>query len=194
MSTSLVVRTERLLLRAWRQEDLPIFAETSACPKVMEHFSGVQSRDQSDQMAFRLNDLLLERGWGLWAVEVPDVAPFIGFVGLHVPTFDAHFTPCVEIGWRIHADYWGRGYAPEGAREALRVGFEELGLYEIVAMTLPANLNSRRVMEKIGMDYDPQDDFLHPKFEPGHRLSEHVLYRVSRGSWAQSARSAESEG
>lgn len=133
----------------------------------------------------------MERGWGLWAVEVPDVAPFVGFVGLHVPNFQARFTPCVEIGWRIHADPWGKGCAPEGAREALRIGFEEVGLEEIVALTRPANVNSQRVMQKVGMHYDRADDFLHPKFKPGHRLSPHVLYRLSRETRRrQTARSA----
>src|SRR5438552_3901183 len=109
----------------------------------------------------------------------PPSPPFAGFVGLSVPRFESHFTPCVEIGWRLAAPYWGRGYATEGARAALAVGFETLGLGEIVSSTVPANLRSRRVMEKIGMARDPDDDFDHPALPEGHRLRRHVLYRIA---------------
>jgi RimJ/RimL family protein N-acetyltransferase len=121
---------------------------------------------------------LAERGFGLWAVEVPGVAPFIGFTGLSVPHFEAPFTPCVEIGWRLAREHWGCGYAPEAARAALSFGFERLGLAEIVAFTAAGNARSRRVMEKIGMTHDPADDFEHPSLPAGHRLRRHVLYRA----------------
>lgn len=120
-----------------------------------------------------------EHGFGLWAVEIPGVATFAGFVGLSVPRFEAHFTPCVEIGWRLAAPYWGRGYATEGARAALEFGFDHLHLDQIVSFTVPDNVRSRRVMEKIGMTHDPADDFDHPNLPEGHRLRRHVLYGIA---------------
>jgi RimJ/RimL family protein N-acetyltransferase len=146
----------------------------------MEHFPGTLSRVESDAFATRIRTELTERGFGLWAVEVPDVAPFIGFTGLALARFSAHFTPCVEIGWRIAREHWGRGYAPEGARAALAHAFGVLGLDEIVSFTAVGNLRSRRVMEKLGMTHDPADDFDHPSLAPGHPLRRHVLYRIRR--------------
>jgi RimJ/RimL family protein N-acetyltransferase len=119
-----------------------------------------------------------ERGYGPWAVEVPGVASFIGYVGLLVPTFEARFTPCVEIGWRLAFPAWGHGYATEAARLALAFGFAEGGLDEIVSFTVPANHRSVAVMERLGMRAD--GEFEHPRLPPGHRLRRHVLYRLSR--------------
>src|SRR5262249_49060595 len=121
-----------------------------------------------------------QHGYAQWAVEIPGVTPFAGFVGLSIPRFEASFTPCVEVGWRLAAEYWGRGYATEGARAALAFGFQELQLNEIVSFTVPANLRSRRVMEKIGMTHDTKDDFAHPLLPADHHLSRHVLYRIAR--------------
>ena len=171
----------RLILRAWREEDLAPFAELNADPAVMEYFPSTLSRAESDAFAARIRSEMAERGFGLWAVEVPGVAPFIGFTGLAVPRFRAHFTPCVEIGWRIAREYWGRGYAPEAAGKALAHAFVALGLDEAVSFTAAGNLRSRRVMEKLGMTHDPADDFEHPSLAPGHRLRRHVLYRFRRG-------------
>lgn len=176
------LRTERLLLRHWRESDLDPFAALNADPEVMRHFPATLSREESEAMADRLASALEERGWGLWAIEVPGVADFAGFVGLAVPGFSAQFTPAVEIGWRLAAEHQGRGYATEAAREALRYGFEELDLDEIVSFTVPANHASRRVMEKIGMRRDPEDDFDHPELV-GHPLQRHVLYRLSVEDW-----------
>jgi RimJ/RimL family protein N-acetyltransferase len=144
----------------------------------MEHFPAVLTRVESDAFAARIRAELAERGFGLWAVEAPGVAPFIGFTGLAVPRFAAHFTPCVEIGWRLAREHWGRGYAPEAARAALAFGFERLGLAEIVSFTALGNARSRRVMEKLGMTHDPAGDFEHPGLPPGHPLRRHVLYRA----------------
>src|SRR5262249_1280368 len=121
-----------------------------------------------------------QHGFGLWAVEILDGPAFAGFVGLAVPTFKTHFTPCVEIGWRIGREYWNRGYATEGARAALNFGFQNVGLQEIVSFTVPANVPSRRVMEKAGMTRNPEDDFDHPALPEGHPLRRHVLYRILR--------------
>lgn len=176
------LRTRRLHLRRWRDEDCDAFAALNADPRVNEFLPGPLTREQSDAVAARIARHIEEHGYGLWAVEAPGVTPFAGFVGLTAPRFEAHFTPCVEIGWRLAAEYWGRGYATEAARAALRFGFETLGLSEIVSFTVPDNARSRRVMEKIGMTHDPAADFEHPSLPEGHRLRRHVLYRVSRPS------------
>lgn len=172
------LRTERLLLRRWREEDRAAFAALNADPRVMEHFPALLSREESDALASGIEARFAERGFGLWAVEVVGSAPFIGFIGLAVPRFEAVFTPCVEIGWRLAAEHWGYGYATEGARAALAFGFESLGLVEILSFTVPANARSRRVMESLGMTHDERDDFDHPLLPEGHRLRRHVLYRI----------------
>jgi RimJ/RimL family protein N-acetyltransferase len=146
----------------------------------MEHFPATLSREESDALVSGIEARFAEREFGLWAVEVVGVTSFAGFVGLTVPRFSAPFTPCVEVGWRLAAEHWGHGYATEGGRAALTFGFDVLGLSEIVAFTVPENVRSRRVMEKLGMTRDPNDDFDHPVLPAGHRLSRHVLYRIAR--------------
>ena len=175
------VRTARLLLRRWRDGDLEPFAAMNADPRVMEHFPAPLSRAESDELAGRFRSHWVEHGFGPWAIEVPGEAAFIGFTGLSRPSFEAHFTPCVEVGWRLAGGHWGRGYATEAARAAMRVAFEELGLEEIVSFTVPANRRSLRVMEKLGMQRSPRDDFDHPRLPAGHPLRRHVLYRRGRG-------------
>lgn len=172
------LRTERLLLRRWRPEDRKPFAALNADSRVVEYLPAPLARDESDRLADRIESLFAERKFGLWAVEVLQAVPFAGFVGLSVPKFEAHFTPCVEIGWRLAAEHWGRGYATEAARAALDFAFDTLRLPEVVSFTVPENVRSRRVMEKIGMTHDPADDFDHPVLPPGHRLRRHVLYRL----------------
>lgn len=176
------LHTDRLLLRRWRDADREPFAALNADPRVMEHFPAVLSRKESDARIERITAHFVEHGFGVWAVEIPNVAPFIGFIGLSIPGFEAHFTPCVEIGWRLAANYWGHGYATEGARAALAFGFEKLGPAEIVSFTVPANLRSRRVMERLGMTHDPSEDFDHPLLPAGHPLCRHVLYRLRRSA------------
>lgn len=177
------LQTPRLILREWTDDDLEPFAVINSDPRVMEFLPALLTREQSDEMAGRIRTHFAERGFGLWAVEIRDGAKFIGFVGLSVPRFEAHFTPCVEVGWRLSAEYWGHGYAPEAARAALNYGFTELGLAEIVSITVPHNLKSRRVMEKIGLRHDPTGDFLHPLLPYGHPLQPHVLYRLTSFDW-----------
>lgn len=172
------LRTPRLILRQWRDDDLEPFAELNRDAETMRYFPAWLSREESDAFAASVKLALELRGWGLWAVEVVDGAPFIGFVGLNEVSFDAHFAPAVEVGWRLRRDQWGRGYAPEAAKAALEFGFVELGLTEIVAMTTPSNKRSRRVMERLGMTRKAADDFDHPKV-PNGPLRRHVLYRIS---------------
>ncbi len=146
----------------------------------MEHFPAPLSREESDASVDRIEAHFERHGFGVWAVEIDSVAEFAGFVGLSVPRFEAHFTPCIEIGWRLAAEYWGQGFATEGARAALEFGFETLRLEDIVSFTVPANVRSRRVMEKLGMTQRESDDFDHPLLPVGHPLRRHVLYRIRR--------------
>lgn len=171
------IRTERLVLRRWTQSDRTPFAELNSDKRVMEHFPAVLTRAESDAMVERIEAHFERHGFGLWAVEVVDEVPFIGFVGLAVPSFEAHFTPCVEVGWRLAAAFWGRGFATEAARACVAFAFDRAGLDAIVSMTVPENIRSRRVMERLGMTRDPADDFSHPTL-PDHRW--HVLYRLRR--------------
>jgi RimJ/RimL family protein N-acetyltransferase len=180
MTSPPTIRTPRLLLRPWRDEDVPAFAAMNADPRVMEFFPKVLDRSESELAAARIRDHFARHGFGLWAVEVPGVADFIGFVGLSIPTYETHFTPCVEVGWRLEIEHWGHGYATEAARAALDFGFRHLALDEIVSFTAEANLRSRRVMERIGMTRTPTDDFDHPVIAEGHPLRRHILYRVRR--------------
>jgi RimJ/RimL family protein N-acetyltransferase len=170
--------TERLLLRRWRDADRAPFAAMNADPVVMEFLTKRLTRRESDEFVDRIEDAFEARGWGLWAVEIVDDGAFAGFVGLWPADFDAHFTPAIEIGWRLGTPFWGKGYAPEAARAALRFGFEQLELEEIVSFTAVINDRSQRVMQKIGMTRDPSDDFDHPRLADGHRLRRHVLYRI----------------
>lgn len=172
-----MIKTSRLLLRSWREEDLAGLAAMNADPRVMEFFPSPLTREESVVFLGRLNAHIAAHGFGFWAVEEQGL--FAGFIGLARPSFEAHFTPCVEIGWRLQTACWGRGLATEGARAALAYGFGELGLDEIVAYTVPANQRSRRVMEKIGMSRAERDDFDHPRMAEGHPLRRHVLYRIN---------------
>jgi RimJ/RimL family protein N-acetyltransferase len=171
------LRTERLLLRRWLPSDRESFARLNADPRVAEFLPGPLTPGESDTVADRIEAHFERHGFGLWAIEIPGITPFAGFIGLSVPRFEAPFTPCIEIGWRLDADHWGRGYATEGARAALDFGFRWLTVDEIVSFTVPANVRSRRVMEKIGMSHSAEDDFDHPLLPQGHSLRRHVLYR-----------------
>lgn len=183
MTEQFVIKTKRLLLRPWRDQDLEPFAKLNADPKVMEYFPAILSRQESDELAKRAAAKLEKQGWGVWAVSVPNVAEFIGFIGLSEPTFNAHFTPAVEVGWRLAHEFWGHGYATEGALAVLKYGFETLHLKEIVSFTAIQNARSRAVMERIGMHHDRSDDFDHPRLPEGHRIRRHVLYRMGLADW-----------
>jgi RimJ/RimL family protein N-acetyltransferase len=159
---------------------MAIFAALNADPRVMEFYPAPLSRDQSDEMVERIEECFDRRGFGLWAVEIAATDEFAGYVGLWPAVFEAHFTPAVEVGWRLARRYWGRGYAPEGARAAMADGFERIGFDEIVSFTAVTNHRSQRVMQKIGMTHDPHEDFDHPSLADGHPLRPHVLYRMIR--------------
>jgi RimJ/RimL family protein N-acetyltransferase len=174
----LLIETERLLLRQWREEDRGPFHRLNADARVMEFMPACMTRAESDLLFERINEHFRKHNFGLYAAELLDDESFIGYIGLAVPSFETHFTPCVEIGWRLSATHWGRGLATEGARAVVKHGFGELGLDEIVSFTVPENLRSRRVMERIGMTHDGSDDFDHPNLPEGHPLSRHVLYRL----------------
>lgn len=184
-STVQRIETPRLVLRQWQPADRAPFAALNADPVVMEHLLKPMSRVESDAFVDRIEALWDDKGFGLWAVEVPGVVNFAGFVGFMVPSFQANFTPCVEIGWRLAAAWWGNGYAPEAARAALDVAFGTLGMSDIVSFTTTTNRASQRVMEKLGLTHDPTEDFDHPVVPRGHRLERHVLYRMTAERWKQ---------
>ena len=184
------LHTDRLILRHWRPEDLAPFAALNDDPAVMEHFPNHLTPDQSDAMVGRITTFLDEHGWGLWAVEVAQTGEFIGFTGLSVPRFEEHFTPCVEVGWRLARSSWGQGYATEAARASVAHGFGPVGLEEIVAMVVPDNARSQGVMRKLGMTRDEDADFDHPLIPEGSPVRRHRLYRLGRADWATSQRTA----
>ncbi|AVS77773.1 GNAT family N-acetyltransferase [Paracidovorax avenae] len=188
----------RLRLRQWTPADRTPFAALNADPVVMEHFPAPLDRAQSDAMADRIEALIDRQGWGFWAAEwlerhdgagAPGGA-FMGFIGLHRPTAPLPFAPCVEIGWRLARPFWGRGLATEGARLALRAGFDALGLEEIVAFTAQRNRRSQAVMARLGMRESPAEAFEHPSVPEGHAVRPHVLYRLPRAAWRTSLQPA----
>lgn len=180
------VRTERLLMRRWRDSDLGAFAQMNADPAVMEFMPGPLSGDESDDLARFANALFDTHGFGLWAVEVPGVADFVGVVGLNPVRSEVPFAPNVEIGWRLALPFWGLGYATEAARAALGFGFSRAGLDEVVSYTACLNVRSEAVMRRIGMRRDASGDFEHPKLPPGHPLRSHVLYRIAADEFRDS--------
>ena len=177
-----VLRTQRLTLRGWLDQDRAPFAELNADPQVMQHFPATLSRADSDAMVDRAIEI-----WGRgepcwWALE-DETGAFIGFTGLYAPTFEAHFTPCIEIGWRLAVHAWGKGYATEAARAAMSWGFDDGGFDEIVSFTAVPNVRSQAVMQRLGMTHDPKDDFDHPRLDDHDPLKRHVLYRMQIADW-----------
>lgn len=182
-----VIQTERLSLRQWSENDLELFAALNTDLRVREYFRGLLSREESDASVKRMSDHIERCVWVFWAASLTQTGEFIGFIGLEDVHFIAPFnklSSAVQIGWRLAFSYWGKGYATEGASAALRYGYETLQLEEIVSFTAVANQRSRHVMERIGMHYDPQDDFDHPKIAKDHPLRKQVLYRLEKNEWA----------
>jgi len=178
--------TARLRLRQWREADREPFAAMNADPMVMEFFPALQSRSTSDSSIDAWQTQFYERGWSNWAVELRSTESFIGFVGLSVPRRLLPCSPCVEVGWRLAREHWGRGFATEAARASLRVGFEQLALPDIVSFTSVLNVRSRAVMQRIGM-HDTRQDFEHPGVPEGSALRRHCLYRITRAQWSENA-------
>ena len=178
--------TERLILRSWRDEDKPAFAAINADPEVMRFFPSTLSESQSNALADRLAEAEADEGMTFYATEEQATGQFIGIIGIKHVAEELPIAPAVEIGWRLARGVWGRGLAPEGARAVLRAGFDELGLDRIVSFTSVANTPSRRVMEKIGLIREPDDDFDHPFIAAGHTLQRQVFYAIDKGAWARS--------
>ncbi|MEI8595356.1 GNAT family N-acetyltransferase [Photobacterium sp. Hal280] len=178
------LQTERLIIRQWQADDHAPFAAMCADPNVMRYFPAPLSEAESVQLAQKATALIEQNGWGFWAVERKDTGQFIGLTGLHYQDLDIPDTPFIEIGWRLAADQWGKGFAPEAAQAALRYAFESLQAPAVYAFTTLANQPSRRVMEKLGMT-DCEKNFMHPKLPHDHALAEHCLYRITRQAWLQ---------
>ena len=176
--------SERLHLRQWKDADREPYAALNMDPVVMRFFPSLQSREGSDRDIERWGAELDDRGWSNWAVETRASGHFIGFIGLTVPRRALTFMPCVELGYRLAREHWGRGYATEGARAALSIGFDRLGLQEIVSFTPTINLPSRAVMERVGMTNANADfDYPNPALPDDSELKRHCLYRLSRERW-----------
>jgi len=174
-----MIQTERLILRLWTKDDLLPFAAMNADPRVMEYFPAVKTFEESLKEYQSILDHFEKHGYGWWAVSERNKNHFIGFIGLRYLDFSAPFTPAIEVAWRLAYDYWGKGYATEGAKASLEYGFKILRLKEIIAFTSTPNIRSQNVMKKIGMHHDPKDDFDHPKLSLEHPLRRHVLYRIT---------------
>ncbi len=179
MTDSAILKTPRLILRHWRDSDRQPFARMNADPRVMEFFPSTLSPAQSDALIAKIEAHFRKHGFGLYAAELRSDRTLAGFIGLSVPSFHAHFTPCVEVGWRLAREVWGQGLATEAAQAVLKHARDVLQLQELVSFTVPANVRSRRVMEKLGMMHDPAEDFDHPQLPPRHHLRRHVLYRLA---------------
>jgi RimJ/RimL family protein N-acetyltransferase len=177
------LESARLLMREWRDDDLPAFAHMCADPRVMRYFPDTLSRLESAALIGLIRGHFAELGFGLWALERKDTGEFIGFTGLSVVNFNASFTPAIEIGWRLAYEHWGLGFASEAAWTVLGCGFERLELDQIVSFTARSNEQSQKVMQAIGMTTDARDDFAHPLLEQGDPLQAHVLYRITRQQW-----------
>jgi len=182
MPNIIELETERLILRQWKNCDYQIFAEMSSDPDVMRYYPSLMSRPESNEMADKIRSLISDRGWGFWAIEEKDNKKFIGFVGLHEPAPELPFSPCVEIGWRIKKERWGKGFATEAAKEVLKFAFDQLKLDKIYSFSTVKNQKSRAVMERLGM-VNTHKNFEHPDIPPGSPLREHVLYEMRREQW-----------
>ena len=177
------IETERLLLRQWRATDFQPFAQLNADKEVMAFFPSMLSEQESNAIAHRCSALIAERGWGFWAVQEKASGFFIGFIGLHEPSAELPFSPCVEVGWRLARQWWGKGLATEGAGAVLEFAFNTLSLKEVVAFTSVHNVRSEAVMRRLGMQRDSAT-FEHPAVPVGHALRTHCLYRASAAGYS----------
>jgi 3-dehydroquinate dehydratase/shikimate dehydrogenase len=187
MTPITTLRTERLVLRPWRDSDRAPFAAINADPKAMEYFPKTSTREESDIGVDRIVARMEQHGFGLWAVEAVGVADFIGFIGLN-PAEAVLGRPVLEVGWRLAVPHWGHGYATEGGRASLAHAFDVLGRDEVVSFATAGNQRSRHVMEKLGLVRRPEDDFDHPGVPPSWSGRRHVLYRITREQWLEKRR------
>jgi RimJ/RimL family protein N-acetyltransferase len=176
------LRTERALLRRWQARDLDPCAAMNADPRVMEHFPAPLCGRETAYFIERMESSFEDRGYGLWALELPGEAPFIGCAGLLAVGNELPFAPAVELGWRLARAHWGMGLAREAASAAIAFAFDHLGLRELVAYTAERNERSRRLMDRLEMHHDPAENFLHPGLPSAHPLAPHVLYRLESPS------------
>lgn len=183
MTTPATLNTKRLRLRQWKDSDLAVFSKMNADPTVMKYFPATLSKRDSNALAKRLKDLISLQSWGFWAVEIKESGEFIGFTGLNKPTYDLPITPCVEIGWRLATQYWGKGYATEAATAILAFAFDTLKLLEVYSFTSVINQPSIAVMERLNM-CNLKRNFQHPSVPENHELREHVLYSITAHQWA----------
>ena len=175
-----IIETGRLILRTWRKEDTDHCFQINQDPKVMEYFPGLQDLETTKIFITKVNNHFDKHGYSLYATARKDTNEFIGFIGLLVADFEAHFTPATEIGWRLSSKHWGKGFATEGAKAVLDYAFKELEIPEIVSFTAEGNAKSIKVMQKIGLQHNAGNDFDHPKLDDASPLKRHVLYRLTR--------------
>ena len=178
-----ILETDRLILRLWQSSDVDGMAAIDQDPKVCQYLPAIGTRATTEAGVQRILNHYQEHGFCLYAVELKENNEFIGFLGLSIPSFESHFTPAVEIGWRLASRHWNKGYATEGAKAVLKYGFLTLNLDEIVSFTVVNNRASRRIMEKIGLHHNPDDDFNHPRLAADSPLRRHVLYRLSKAEY-----------
>lgn len=183
-----IIETDRLILRTWQEEDIDSMAAIDQDPKVCEFLPGIGNREATEAGIRKIMQHYEQHGFCLYAVELKSTHEFIGWTGLNIPSFEAHFTPAVEIGWRLNSHFWNEGYATEAAKAVLHYAFTVLNLAEVVSFTALNNKASRRVMEKIGLHHDSHDDFEHPRLEKTNHLCRHVLYRISKLDYLKRAR------
>jgi RimJ/RimL family protein N-acetyltransferase len=183
-----IIETERLILRTWKEEDAETYFQINKDSKVIEFVLGLSTLDKINDFIHAVNNHGDKHGYTLWAACLKETGELIGSIGLHYIDWESHFTPAVEVAWRLGSQYWGKGYATEGAKAALDYGFKQCDLREIVSFAAPANIRSIHVMEKIGLKRDLNGDFLHPEFQPDSKLAHHVLYRLKADEYLRGDR------
>lgn len=177
------LRTSRLLLRQWKDSDADPWAAMNADPKVRQYFPKVLAREDALGEMDRIRAGIAQRGWGMWAMEIPGVMPFAGFVGINAPGFPAPWQPAVEIGWRLPVDAWGKGYATEAAEASLYFAFEHLRLPQVIALSVVPNKPSHAVMERLGMKRWHGVEFDHPRVPADWHLKRHIVHLMTRKTW-----------
>ncbi len=180
-----IIETERLILRTWKKEDAAPYFQINQDPKVIEFLPGPLTMEQVNDFILTVNSHQDKNGYTLWAACLKETGELMGFIGLNYTDWASHFTPAVEVGWRLGSQFWGKGYATEGAKACLEYGFKKYGLKEIISFTVPANIRSIHVMEKIGLKRDLNGNFAHPKLAKDHPLSQHILYRLRADVYLQ---------